>query len=46
MNDMTTEKQNKRPNVPPLRFPEFSELWEQKNIGTMLTIGNGKDYRK
>ena len=29
-----------------MRFPEFSEPWEQKNIGTILTIGNGKDYRK
>ena len=32
MNDMTTEKQNKRPNVPPLRFPEFTEPWRRSII--------------
>ncbi len=30
---MTTDKHNKRPNVPPLRFPEFSGEWERGKIG-------------
>ena len=29
---MAENKQNKRPNVPPLRFPEFSEPWERKKL--------------
>ena len=36
MNDMTTEKQNKRPNVPPLRFPEFTEPWQRKKVSDIL----------
>ena len=30
---MTTDKHNKRPNVPPLRFPEFSGEWNRTSIG-------------
>ena len=30
---MADNKQNKRPNVPPLRFPEFTEPWERKTFG-------------
>ena len=29
---MADNKQNKRPNVPPLRFPEFTEPWERKKL--------------
>ena len=42
---MTTDKHNKRPNVPPLRFPEFTDEWTETNIGSILSIGNGKDYK-
>ena len=42
---MTTDKHNKRPNVPPLRFPEFSDEWTETNIGSILSICNGKDYK-
>ena len=30
---MTTDKHNKRPNVPPLRFPEFADEWKRTSIG-------------
>ncbi len=30
---MTTDKHNKRPNVPPLRFPEFTDEWKRTSIG-------------
>ena len=30
---MAENKQNKRPNVPPLRFPEFTEPWKSSTIG-------------
>ena len=33
---MTTDKQNKRPNVPPLRFPEFTEPWERNKVSDIL----------
>ena len=29
---MTTDKHNKRPNVPPLRFPEFTDEWEHRKL--------------
>ena len=41
MNDMTTEKQNKRPNVPPLRFPEFTDEWNRTELGNHITIYSG-----
>ena len=30
---MTQDKQNNRPNVPPLRFPEFADEWKRTSIG-------------
>ena len=33
---MAENKQNKRPNVPPLRFPEFTEPWERKKVSDIL----------
>ena len=30
---MTQDKQNNRPNVPPLRFPGFTEPWQCKRLG-------------
>lgn len=34
-------------SLPKLRFPEFlgTGEWEVRNIGNVLTIGNGKDYK-
>lgn len=32
-------------NVPQLRFKEFSGEWETKQLGKILTIGSGKDYK-
>ncbi|HEC2148411.1 TPA: restriction endonuclease subunit S [Staphylococcus delphini] len=40
---MTEEKKN----VPELRFPEFSEEWEEKKLGDVLTVldgDRGKNY--
>ena len=34
---MTTDKHNKRPNVPPLRFPEFTEPWERRKLSEFAT---------
>ncbi len=31
--------------VPKLRFKEFSGEWEDTNIGSILKIGSGKDYK-
>ncbi|WP_020607689.1 restriction endonuclease subunit S [Spirosoma spitsbergense] len=31
--------------IPALRFSEFSDEWEEKRIGNILTIGSGKDYK-
>ncbi|MDO4695230.1 MAG: restriction endonuclease subunit S [Porphyromonas sp.] len=36
---------NKIPNCPPLRFPEFSSPWMQTSLGKILSIGNGRDYK-
>ena len=33
------------PNIPKLRFKEFSGVWEDKLIGQILTVGSGKDYK-
>lgn len=33
---MAENKQDKRPNVPLLRFPEFSEPWERKKLSCFL----------
>ncbi len=46
MNDMTTEKQNKRPNVPPLRFPEFNDEWQHVKLGSLaIKVGSGSTPR-
>lgn len=31
--------------IPKLRFPEFKDEWEDKQLGEILTIGSGKDYK-
>lgn len=33
---MAENKQNKRPNVPPLRFPEFTEPWGRYKVSDIL----------
>ena len=38
---MADNKQNKRPNVPPLRFPEFAGEWERTKLGNHITIYSG-----
>ena len=38
---MAKNKQNKRPNVPPLRFPEFTEPWENSTIGDSFELYSG-----
>lgn len=38
---MTTDKHNKRPNVPPLRFPEFSGEWNRTSIGDKFELYSG-----
>ena len=38
---MTTDKHNKRPNVPPLRFPEFSGEWEKHLTTDFFEFKNG-----
>ena len=39
---MTTDKHNKRPNVPPLRFPEFTNEWDRSKLGFLTTkVGSG-----
>ena len=50
-NNMTTGSDikgtsNKR-LVPELRFPEFKQNgeWEEKRLGDLCKIGNGKDYK-
>lgn len=32
-------------NIPKLRFPGFDGEWEKKKIGSVLTIGSGRDYK-
>ena len=32
-------------NVPNLRFREFEGKWLETNLGSILKVGNGKDYR-
>lgn len=43
---MTTDKQNKRPNVPPLRFPEFTEPWETAKLGAIAEFSKGTGISK
>ena len=41
---MTTKKQEVR-KVPNLRFPGFEGEWESNEIGQLMKIGSGKDYK-
>ena len=43
---MTTDKHNKRPNVPPLRFPEFTEPWETAKLGAIAEFSKGTGISK
>ena len=43
---MTTDKHNKRPNVPPLRFPEFTEPWEMAKLGAIAEFSKGTGISK
>jgi len=38
---MTQDKQHNRPNVPPLRFPEFTDEWEQHLTTDFFEFKNG-----
>ena len=38
---MTQDKQHNRPNVPPLRFPEFTDEWEQHMTTDFFEFKNG-----
>jgi len=43
---MTTDKHNKRPNVPPLRFPEFTDEWRKLTIDDICSeFQSGKFIR-
>jgi type I restriction enzyme S subunit len=37
--------EKKKVLVPKLRFKGFDEDWKSKNIGSILTIGSGRDYK-
>ena len=43
---MTQDKQNKRPNVPPLRFSEFTEPWETAKLGAIAEFSKGTGISK
>lgn len=43
---MADNKKNNRPNVPPLRFPEFTEPWEKDRIRNLFSINVGGDIDK
>ncbi len=32
-------------NTPKLRFKEFTDDWQEKKLGDILSIGNGRDYK-
>ena len=42
---MAKDKDLKTPNVPPLRFPGFTDKWKESTIGNVVKIGNGRDYK-
>ena len=43
---MTQDKQHNRPNVPPLRFPEFTNEWDRSKLGFLTTkVGSGSTPR-
>ena len=31
--------------TPELRFAGFTDAWEQRELGEVITVGNGKDYK-
>ena len=33
-------------NVPEIRFKGFSDAWEQRKLGEVVTVGNGMDYKE
>ncbi|MBR5086606.1 MAG: restriction endonuclease subunit S, partial [Muribaculaceae bacterium] len=43
---MAENKQNKRPNVPPLRFPEFTEPWEPSTLQEIAEFSKGTGISK
>ena len=43
---MAENKQNKRPNVPPLRFPEFTEPWETSTLQGIAEFSKGAGISK
>ena len=42
---MAQDKNKTIPNVPPLRFPGFTDDWKEKTIGDVTSIGSGRDYK-
>ena len=42
---MAQDKDQKTLNVPPLRFPGFTDEWKETAIGEAVRIGNGRDYK-
>ena len=36
---------NKKKNVPEIRFPGFTDPWEQRKLGTVVDVCSGKDYK-
>ena len=41
---MADNKENRIPNVPHLRFPEFSGEWEEHTLQDVVTFSNGKAH--
>ena len=35
----------KKPSVPKLRFPGFTDPWEQRKLGDLIEINSGRDYK-
>ena len=35
----------KKPTVPAIRFKGFTDTWEQRKLGEVITVGNGMDYK-
>ena len=42
---METDNGKKKTYAPPLRFPGFTGEWEERRLGEVCTIGNGRDYK-
>ena len=41
---MMTKKKNATPNYPRLRFPGFTDPWEQRKLSSVATFINGRAY--